>query len=667
MRKTSRIFLALLWLILSALPSMAGVPSAASSTDMPNSANTAIGVPDRIDKGLDGPLDAVVPFLGNPPYRDRRGGPDDVGYEWRDNLENDGPRYEWVDIRQREGVRSFNLGDDVNTGALQLGFQFPFWGTNYSQIFLDTDGYASFTYAGTQYNLNYGLYPTAVNAGAVHHSLIGMVQADYGNCQIWFWTNNRDLAIASWAGNGSEQWQLILTPNGKAQIQYGPNIRNSMAGVNVGDGRHGWYIPAVGGWMVNGRAWAFGPRGAWVIAGGPRIVVAPEALAFGDVYVGGERTIVTTITNIGDEELVIEGAEVDNDAFILPDFGGQEVVIGSGQRIEAPVTFRPGEAGVYEATISIFCNAVNGEDGVFNVAATGRGLVAPAIVVDPQSIEDDLNTGETAEHVVDISNDGGAALNFTTDIEIIGEPGDDAGARGLRSVRNGPRRDPVDLEGMMFACFQTTSVWGWLDDGMRQRSNNRLTNQNFISYRTAADWNRVEFEDYDAIVVAGRDNMWSQEYANNFARFEEYVDGGGAAYYETADPNSRVRSPGDIVNNLAQSASNGVLAVSPNPQDQDYSLFAAICREAQPNFWLRGEVIEGSAWLHSGYQLQQFVDKLNNGTLEWYQVIAYQQNTQNPGAVAYGFGRGAVLTVGHPVGHCWFNYWQQGMWGSISA
>ena len=39
------------------------------------------------------------------PGRDRRGGPDDMGWEWRDNLEDDGPEYEWIDIRNWEGTR----------------------------------------------------------------------------------------------------------------------------------------------------------------------------------------------------------------------------------------------------------------------------------------------------------------------------------------------------------------------------------------------------------------------------------------------------------------------------------------------------------------------------------------------------------------------------------
>ena len=162
--------------------------------------------------------------------------------------------------------------------------------------------------------------------------------------------------------------------------------------------------------------------------------------------------------------------------------------------------------------------------------------------------------------------------------------------------------------------------------------------------------------------------MNSQNYQDNLERLEEYVADGGACYYETADVNSPMTQPGGVVNNSAGSSSNGTLVVSPYEEDENYSLFADICHRSEPDYWEDGELIEGSSWLHAGYVEQQFVDKVEDGTLEWYQVIATKQNQDVPGAVAYGFGNGTVLTVSHPTGHCWFNYARDGgQWGSIAS
>ena len=277
------------------------------------------------------------------------------------------------------------------------------------------------------------------------------------------------------------------------------------------------------------------------------------------------------------------------------------------------------------------------------------------VTVNPFGIMTSVENEDVLEIEVTLANDGEGEVSFAID---FAKPPEREGRQ------RGPRRDEVDLEGMMFAVFQDASPYGWLDQLMVGPV---VEDDQLDSYRNANDWNNVDFEDYNVVVLAaGGRQGYSQQYQNNYERFCEYIDGGGAAYFETHDPNSPIHSPGDIVNNIQHRTEHGTLVVSPNPEDENYSLFAEICHESQENNWEEGEAIEGSAWLHSAYSEAQFEEGVEDGTLEWYQVLANASNNQ-PGAIAYGYGRGAVMVLGHPTGHTWQNYTQDGMWGSIAG
>jgi hypothetical protein len=216
----------------------------------------------------------------------------------------------------------------------------------------------------------------------------------------------------------------------------------------------------------------------------------------------------------------------------------------------------------------------------------------------------------------------------------------------------------------MFAVIQANRSYNWLSEEM---VGDVVENGQMDSYRNVNDWDDIEFEEYDVIVIAaGQRQNYDQQYRRNLERFEEYIAGGGAAYFETHDPNSPIHSPGDIVNNIQERTNRGELVVSPDPNDDNYSLFADICHESQENFWEEGEDIRGNAWLHSSYGEDQFQDGVEDGTLSWYQILAESEQGR-AGAIAYGFGSGACLVLGHPTGHTWTNWANDGDWGSIGA
>ncbi len=71
------------------------------------------------------------------------GGPDDFGYVFRDSAEPDGPTFGWVDI-SGTGTQIL-LGDDATAGPLALGFSFDFYGASFTDLYVSSNGWVSFT------------------------------------------------------------------------------------------------------------------------------------------------------------------------------------------------------------------------------------------------------------------------------------------------------------------------------------------------------------------------------------------------------------------------------------------------------------------------------------------------------------------------------------------
>ncbi|MBE0564426.1 MAG: hypothetical protein IH621_00585, partial [Krumholzibacteria bacterium] len=71
------------------------------------------------------------------------GGPDVFGYAWLDSDHPYGPAYAWVDI-SGDG-QAVALADDQVSGAFTLGFDFPFYGSTFTQVRICSNGFLSFT------------------------------------------------------------------------------------------------------------------------------------------------------------------------------------------------------------------------------------------------------------------------------------------------------------------------------------------------------------------------------------------------------------------------------------------------------------------------------------------------------------------------------------------
>ncbi|MDP8239370.1 MAG: carboxypeptidase-like regulatory domain-containing protein, partial [Candidatus Hatepunaea meridiana] len=212
------------------------------------------------------------------PRRDRRGGPDDddeFGYEWRDNDENDGPEYEWIDIREFDGVENINMSDDSNHGPYDLGFEYIYYGREYDEIRMCSNGWASFTDASnTHYwfeewdDLPSAQAPTDVLAVAL---------TDWnparGGGTYHYWAGD-EMAIMTWNniphidGNGNWTFQIIIFEEGLIKFQYADceaNVRAQLVGFQNFQRNLGYEIfRGQGDYLEEGLAIAFGPAEAWV-------------------------------------------------------------------------------------------------------------------------------------------------------------------------------------------------------------------------------------------------------------------------------------------------------------------------------------------------------------------------------------------------------------------
>ncbi|MDP8207406.1 MAG: carboxypeptidase regulatory-like domain-containing protein [Candidatus Electryonea clarkiae] len=80
------------------------------------------------------------------------GGADDFGYYWVDSDEMNGPEYDWIDI-SRTGDEVRDMGDDDYAGPFELPWTFSFYGNEYDEVYISSNGFLSFG-VGSSDNLN---------------------------------------------------------------------------------------------------------------------------------------------------------------------------------------------------------------------------------------------------------------------------------------------------------------------------------------------------------------------------------------------------------------------------------------------------------------------------------------------------------------------------------
>ena len=165
--------------------------------------------------------------------RDDRGGPDEFGYRWRDNEEQN-VEYEWIDITQgdMEGT-VVQIGDDTNHGPFDLEWEFPFYDREFDSFRICSNGWISFTNQSTFYWVNgenNGQGADFPWAGNYPENVIAPFMTDLypnGNCCWWYTDADDRIAIVSWIdilSYGDRQlrytFQTILYGNGRIKLQY---------------------------------------------------------------------------------------------------------------------------------------------------------------------------------------------------------------------------------------------------------------------------------------------------------------------------------------------------------------------------------------------------------------------------------------------------------------
>ncbi len=154
-----------------------------------------------------------------------QGGPDAFGYRWRDSDAPGGPAFSWVDISTTGTAITFSSLDDSVSAAIPLGLTFPFYGNNYSQIRVSTNGWLTFdTTYSSSLSGNYTLPSTSGAPSMIalfwddlHLRVAGRVRyLNDGTRFILQYTN-----VDKYSPSGASlTFQVQLYPNGRIVLQY---------------------------------------------------------------------------------------------------------------------------------------------------------------------------------------------------------------------------------------------------------------------------------------------------------------------------------------------------------------------------------------------------------------------------------------------------------------
>lgn len=146
-----------------------------------------------------------------------------AAYGFVDSDTAGGPSYAWQDISTTGNRVPWGRVDDAQTGMTPIGFDFPFYGANYSQLEISTNGYLTFT-DGINQGPN-GFLPSPGAAGGMIAPFWNDLVVD--NDSDVYWGNvggdfvvQYDNVMLYEIENSRVTCQAILKPSGQILFQY---------------------------------------------------------------------------------------------------------------------------------------------------------------------------------------------------------------------------------------------------------------------------------------------------------------------------------------------------------------------------------------------------------------------------------------------------------------
>jgi hypothetical protein len=170
------------------------------------------------------PIDATGEVTTTPWEVDDSGGPDEFGYVWVDSDEPGGPEYQWIDITSSGTTIQWQVDpDDESFGPINIGFDFPFYGNDFSTLRICSNGFISFT--DDSYSWSNSTLPNSGSPANLIAIWWDDLNPEHGG-EFYYWSNQVDTFIVTvdsvqdWRQEGIYTFQAILTGSGHIRYQY---------------------------------------------------------------------------------------------------------------------------------------------------------------------------------------------------------------------------------------------------------------------------------------------------------------------------------------------------------------------------------------------------------------------------------------------------------------
>ncbi len=256
------------------------------------------------------------------------GGPDTYGYYWMDSDESGGPVFNWVDVSATGTDIVGDLSDDNYGGPYPIGFNFPYYDTVYSQMYIGSNGIIGFasdsmdsrfktnipSQAGPENILAWlwdDLNPVDGNNPGAHV----YVDTSGGRCVIQFVNYPEYGAAAGDVVNA----EVILEADGTILFQYlsiasGFDIANCAVGMENADGTDGLEVAYLTSYLKDSLAIRFTPPYRWLTLG-----QEAGSLAGGEAdTIGLTITAVDIDTGLYQANIVITNNDPDENPVTVP-------------------------------------------------------------------------------------------------------------------------------------------------------------------------------------------------------------------------------------------------------------------------------------------------------------------------------------------------------------